>query len=52
LRTLSSRACRPAITLLISETLRHLHSDAGNAHRSETSFGKFWNVAPMAAVAA
>jgi uncharacterized protein (DUF2126 family) len=31
---------------LISETLRHLHSDAGgNTHRSETSFDKFWNVA-------
>ncbi|MEQ1862494.1 MAG: transglutaminase family protein, partial [Chthoniobacteraceae bacterium] len=31
---------------LISETLRHLHTDAGgNTHRSETSFDKFWNVA-------
>ncbi len=30
---------------LISETLRHLHTDAsGNTHRSETSFDKFWNV--------
>jgi uncharacterized protein (DUF2126 family) len=31
---------------LISETLRHLHTDAsGNAHRSEISFDKFWNTA-------
>jgi uncharacterized protein (DUF2126 family) len=31
---------------LISETLRHLHTDAsGNTHRSETSFDKFWNTA-------
>lgn len=30
---------------LISETLRHLHTDAsGNTHRSEASFDKFWNV--------
>lgn len=30
---------------LISETLRHLHTDAsGNTHRCETSFDKFWNV--------
>lgn len=30
---------------LISETLRHLHTDGGgNTHRSETSFDKFWNV--------
>lgn len=30
---------------LISETLRHLHTDnSGNSHRSETSFDKFWNV--------
>jgi uncharacterized protein (DUF2126 family) len=30
---------------LISETLRHLHTDtSGNTHRSETSFDKFWNV--------
>ena len=30
---------------LISETLRHLHIDrAGNTHRSEISFDKFWNV--------
>lgn len=29
---------------LISETLRHLHTDAsGNTHRSEISFDKFWN---------
>jgi uncharacterized protein (DUF2126 family) len=29
---------------LISETLRHLHTDAsGNTHRSEASFDKFWN---------
>ena len=29
---------------LINETLRHLHTDVtGNAHRSETSFDKFWN---------
>jgi uncharacterized protein (DUF2126 family) len=29
---------------LINETLRHLHTDiTGNAHRSETSFDKFWN---------
>jgi uncharacterized protein (DUF2126 family) len=29
---------------LISETLRHLHTDAsGNTHRSESSFDKFWN---------
>src|SRR5213075_2764603 len=28
---------------LISETLRHLHIDrAGNTHRSEISFDKFW----------
>ena len=31
---------------LISETLRHLHIDrAGNTHRSEISFDKFWNAA-------
>ena len=31
---------------LISETLRHLHTDAsGNTHRSEISFDKFWNTA-------
>jgi uncharacterized protein (DUF2126 family) len=31
---------------LISETLRHLHTDAsGNTHRSEISFDKFWNAA-------
>jgi uncharacterized protein (DUF2126 family) len=30
---------------LISETLRHLHTDnSGNTHRSESSFDKFWNV--------
>ena len=30
---------------LISETLRHLHTDSsGNTHRSEISFDKFWNV--------
>ncbi|MDP9291725.1 MAG: transglutaminase family protein [Verrucomicrobiota bacterium] len=30
---------------LISETLRHLHTDgSGNTHRSEVSFDKFWNV--------
>ncbi len=30
---------------LINETLRHLHTDVtGNAHRSEASFDKFWNV--------
>ncbi|HET6409899.1 MAG TPA: transglutaminase family protein [Chthoniobacteraceae bacterium] len=30
---------------LISETLRHLHTDGGgNTHRSESSFDKFWNV--------
>ena len=30
--------------VLINETLRHLHTDVtGNAHRSETSFDKFWN---------
>ncbi len=30
---------------LIGETLRHLHVDvAGNTHRSEISFDKFWNV--------
>ena len=30
---------------LISETLRHLHTDSsGNTHRCETSFDKFWNV--------
>lgn len=30
---------------LISETLRHLHTDSsGNTHRSEASFDKFWNV--------
>jgi uncharacterized protein (DUF2126 family) len=30
---------------LISETLRHLHTDGGgNTHRSEISFDKFWNV--------
>lgn len=29
---------------LISETLRHLHTDSsGNTHRSELSFDKFWN---------
>ncbi|MDD5199375.1 MAG: transglutaminase family protein [Terrimicrobiaceae bacterium] len=29
---------------LINETLRHLQTDVtGNAHRSETSFDKFWN---------
>jgi uncharacterized protein (DUF2126 family) len=29
---------------VIGETLRHLHTDrAGNTHRSETSFDKFWN---------
>lgn len=29
---------------IINETLRHLHTDVtGNAHRSETSFDKFWN---------
>ncbi len=29
---------------LISETLRHLHTDtSGNTHRSEASFDKFWN---------
>jgi uncharacterized protein (DUF2126 family) len=29
---------------LISETLRHLHTDtSGNTHRSEISFDKFWN---------
>lgn len=29
---------------LINETLRHLHTDiAGNTHRSEISFDKFWN---------
>jgi len=32
--------------LLISETLRHLHTDSsGNTHRSEMSFDKFWNTA-------
>ena len=31
---------------LISETLRHLHTDnSGNTHRSEISFDKFWNTA-------
>ncbi len=31
---------------LISETLRHLHTDtSGNTHRSEISFDKFWNLA-------
>jgi len=31
---------------LISETLRHLHTDSsGNTHRSEVSFDKFWNTA-------
>lgn len=31
---------------LLSETLRHLHTDgSGNTHRSETSFDKFWNAA-------
>jgi len=30
---------------LISETLRHLHTDtSGNTHRSEISLDKFWNV--------
>jgi uncharacterized protein (DUF2126 family) len=30
---------------LISETLRHLHTDGGGStHRSEISFDKFWNV--------
>ena len=30
---------------LISETLRHLHTDtSGNTHRSEISFDKFWSV--------
>jgi uncharacterized protein (DUF2126 family) len=30
---------------LLSETLRHLHTDGGgNTHRSEISFDKFWNV--------
>jgi uncharacterized protein (DUF2126 family) len=30
---------------LISETLRHLHTDGGgNTHRSESSFDKFWNI--------
>ena len=30
--------------VLINETLRHLQTDVtGNAHRSETSFDKFWN---------
>ena len=30
---------------LLSETLRHLHTDgSGNTHRSEASFDKFWNV--------
>jgi uncharacterized protein (DUF2126 family) len=30
---------------LISETLRHLHTDgSGNTHRSEVSFDKFWNI--------
>lgn len=30
---------------LINETLRHLHTDVtGNAHRSEISFDKFWNI--------
>ncbi len=30
---------------LISETLRHLHTDSsGNTHRSEISFDKFWNL--------
>jgi uncharacterized protein (DUF2126 family) len=30
---------------LISETLRHLHTDGGgNTHRSEVSFDKFWNI--------
>ena len=29
---------------IISETLRHLHTDSsGNTHRSEMSFDKFWN---------
>ena len=29
---------------LLSETLRHLHTDgSGNTHRSEASFDKFWN---------
>lgn len=32
--------------VVISETLRHLHTDgSGNTHRSEISFDKFWNVA-------
>ena len=31
---------------LLSETLRHLHTDgSGNTHRSEISFDKFWNTA-------
>jgi uncharacterized protein (DUF2126 family) len=31
---------------IINETLRHLHTDlAGNTHRSEISFDKFWNPA-------
>ncbi len=31
---------------IISETLRHLHTDgSGNTHRSEISFDKFWNTA-------
>jgi len=30
--------------LILSETLRHLHTDtSGNAHRCESSFDKFWN---------
>jgi uncharacterized protein (DUF2126 family) len=32
--------------VIISETLRHLHTDgSGNTHRSEISFDKFWNAA-------
>ncbi len=35
---------------IIGETLRHLHIDiAGNTHRSEASFDKFWNVGSLAA---
>ena len=31
--------------VLIGETLRHLHTDmAGNTHRSEISFDKFWDI--------
>lgn len=31
---------------IISETLRHLHTDtSGNTHRAELSFDKFWNAA-------